>query len=310
MHRTRTWLAALCAGLTLMAAVPAAQAQNLAGSEARATGSVNVRTGPGTGFAIVDRLQTNQVVQVRQCQSNWCYVEKAGPDGWVSASFLARIGGGSGGGWTPAPSPGPGPGGPGPGPGPGGPGAGNFDRQAQASLALNVRSGPGTQYRVVDTLTRGENVQVGQCRSNWCLIRSRDGTGWVSQQYLNFGGSGGGGSSSGPNVGFSISGPNFSFSIGTGADFGNRPTRPEDRGQVCFYEDWNYSGRSLCARPGDSYSQLGSFNDRISSIRIDGDIEVQVCEDANFRGRCAILNSSQRQLTGNVNDVISSFRVR
>ncbi len=42
---------------------------------------------------------------------------------------------------------------------------------AQSTTALNVRSGPGTSYGVVDTLTPGETVEVNECVSNgWCYI--------------------------------------------------------------------------------------------------------------------------------------------
>ena len=37
---------------------------------------------------------------------------------------------------------------------------------AEASRSTNVRSGPGTSYRVVDQLFRGEDVNVRRCRSN------------------------------------------------------------------------------------------------------------------------------------------------
>jgi len=57
-----------------------------------ATGNVNVRSGPGTGYARVDVLQRGQPVDVVQCRGSWCYVEKPGPDGWVSANYLSRGG--------------------------------------------------------------------------------------------------------------------------------------------------------------------------------------------------------------------------
>lgn len=299
------WTAAAFTAVTFAFAASAAYAQFSPGQEARATGSVNVRTGPGTGFVVVDTLQRNELVTVQQCRSNWCYIDRAGADGWVSANYLAAIGGGD---VFPRPQPQPQPQ---PQPTPP-PSSGGFNRDAVASVALNVRSGPGTNYGVVDTLTRGERVRVGECRSGWCLIRSQDGTGWASERYLAAAGSGGGGGGgqSGPDIGFTISGPNFSFTIGAGSDFGNRPVRPEDRGSACFYEHANYGGRSVCARPGESYATLGSFNDVISSIRIQGNIEVQVCEESNFRGRCAVLTSSQPRLPDQVDDVISSLRVR
>ncbi len=56
---------------------------------------------------------------------------------------------------------------------------------AEATLSLNVRSGPGTSYRVVDTLFRGENVNVQRCQSNgWCYITHPGPDGWVSARYL------------------------------------------------------------------------------------------------------------------------------
>ncbi|MGB3337930.1 MAG: SH3 domain-containing protein [Devosia sp.] len=59
-----------------------------------ATGNVNVRSGPGTGYARVDTLLRGEQVDVQQCRGSWCYVEKRGPDGWVSANYLSRNGGG------------------------------------------------------------------------------------------------------------------------------------------------------------------------------------------------------------------------
>lgn len=66
----------------------AAQAAN-----AVATGAVNVRTGPGTQYGVLNQLQRGQPVDVRQCSAGWCYVVAAGPDGWVSARYLSGGGG-------------------------------------------------------------------------------------------------------------------------------------------------------------------------------------------------------------------------
>jgi hypothetical protein len=58
-----------------------------------ATTNVNVRSGPGTGYASVDVLRRNEPVDIQYCRGSWCFVNKAGPDGWVSASYLSRGGG-------------------------------------------------------------------------------------------------------------------------------------------------------------------------------------------------------------------------
>lgn len=187
---------------------------------------------------------------------------------------------------------------------------------AQSTVSLNVRSGPSTGYGVVDTLYAGENVDVQECRSNgWCDITHSGPDGWVSSNYLtNVDQRSGGRVDRDRNVdadvNFSFGVPGFSFSIGNGGDFRPRPGRPNRGAQVCFYEDVNYRGASFCARPGDRDRSLGSFNDRISSIRIRGDAQVQVCEDYNFGGRCAVLDRSRSNLGGRNNDIISSYRVR
>ena len=65
-----------------------------------ATTAVNVRSGPGVNFAVVDTLFSGEAVDVTECQGGWCYVEHPGPDGWVSGNYLQAVdnGGGNGGG--------------------------------------------------------------------------------------------------------------------------------------------------------------------------------------------------------------------
>jgi len=56
--------------------------------------------------------------------------------------------------------------------------------EASAKSAVNVRSGPGASYRKVDTLYSGENVEITECRRNWCHIQHPGPDGWVSGRYL------------------------------------------------------------------------------------------------------------------------------
>jgi uncharacterized protein YraI len=57
---------------------------------ATATSTVNVRNAPVNG-AVVDVLRPGQQVEIDRCQSNgWCFVNKAGPDGWVSSAYLSN----------------------------------------------------------------------------------------------------------------------------------------------------------------------------------------------------------------------------
>lgn len=62
-----------------------------AASAAQATGSVNVRSGPGTSFGVVDSLSAGESVDVGECRSNgFCYITHSGPDGWVSSRYLTN----------------------------------------------------------------------------------------------------------------------------------------------------------------------------------------------------------------------------
>jgi len=195
--------------------------------------------------------------------------------------------------------------------------AGTAAMAAEATVSLNVRSGPGTSNPVVDTLYAGERVNVGQCTAyNWCYITHSGPDGWVSARYLTETTSPRRAPSRGARndgFGFSVETPDFSFSIGDPANDRDRRGRRgprRDRAEVCFYEDFNYGGRSICANPGEQQARLrGAWNDRISSIRIRGNATARICEDWNYNGRCRVVSRSTASLSPRANDVISSYRV-
>jgi uncharacterized protein YraI len=49
---------------------------------------------------------------------------------------------------------------------------------------LNVRSGPGTEYDVIGTLYRGDNVRVRSVDGDWCKIDYKDKDAYVSCRFL------------------------------------------------------------------------------------------------------------------------------
>jgi uncharacterized protein YraI len=53
-----------------------------------------------------------------------------------------------------------------------------------ASVNANVRSGPGTGYTIVDTLTKGEYVIVKDCGAAWCTISHIGNDGYVARTLL------------------------------------------------------------------------------------------------------------------------------
>ncbi|MEH0076180.1 SH3 domain-containing protein [Pannonibacter sp. Pt2] len=60
---------------------------------AQATADINMRSGPGTGYAPLLVIPRGAVVEAGAC-SRWCQVFFAGYRGFVSARYLAPAGGG------------------------------------------------------------------------------------------------------------------------------------------------------------------------------------------------------------------------
>jgi|SwirhirootsSR3_FD_contig_61_6635464_length_478_multi_1_in_0_out_0_1 hypothetical protein len=61
----------------------------IAADAAVATGTVNLRAGPGTSYSVRTVVPGGSYLRVYSC-SNWCRVSYAGIQGWVSASFVAK----------------------------------------------------------------------------------------------------------------------------------------------------------------------------------------------------------------------------
>ena len=57
---------------------------------------------------------------------------------------------------------------------------------AVATIDVNVRSGPGPQFPVVDYLEQDASVELVGCLadSKWCQVRKQDSLGWSYGDYL------------------------------------------------------------------------------------------------------------------------------
>ena len=186
--------------------------------------------------------------------------------------------------------------------------------RATASRCAAVRSGPGTNYGVVDVAARGTQVDVQRCQGSWCDIAKPGPDGWVSASYLSAGGRPVNPSQPGLSFGFTIGGPNGpQISIGVGNQPQPRPPViqpiPEPVfGEVCFYDRTRYRGTSFCMESGDSIRNLGDWTDRISSVENEDGLQVQVCSESNYRN-CRTYTTSASSL-GDFDDYIASIRVR
>jgi uncharacterized protein YraI len=74
---------------TILAAVFGSSAAAFAYSAHTST-NLNVRSGPGAGYAKVGTLPAGFRVNVTGCQPGWCRIRGGGVSGWASAGYLER----------------------------------------------------------------------------------------------------------------------------------------------------------------------------------------------------------------------------
>lgn len=142
-------------------------------------GPLNLRSGAGTGYSVVEVLYEGAYVEVLDGPYTangyrwWqVYVDASGNTGWVAGVYLTVVS------------------------------AGPFsigDTVYVTSDSLNVRSGPGTGYSVIDVITYGTNGLIidGPVTANgyvWYQIEYVGGTynGWVASDFLALVSTGGG----------------------------------------------------------------------------------------------------------------------
>ena len=188
-----------------------------------------------------------------------------------------------------------------------------FAQPGVATGSVNVRTGPGTGYSKVGTLSTGEYVDVKQCQGSWCFVDRNAGTdGWVSANYLQpTNGQPAPSSPSKPDIPFNFGvtvgpgGPSFSFGIGDAPP----PAPVPVAAQVCFFKGNNFTGAQFCVSPTDNEPSLpGGWNDSISSIHVQGGAQVTVCKNVWYGGACTTYSSDKPSL-GSYNNVISSYQV-
>ncbi len=193
-----------------------------------------------------------------------------------------------------------------------------------ATSGVNVRSGPGTNFAKLGSLSSGEVVDVQDCQGGWCYV-DRQGNkkdGWVAANYLkpvaiqddadeeeedgdlpfNFG------------VTIGANGPSISFGVGNQPQQQQpaqpQPQQPPPSGdQVCFYTGIQFTGKSACVNVGASSSYLiPGWDDEIESIRIVGKGSVQICRDQNYGGGCIVHSSDRSSLHESYANNVSSYQ--
>ncbi len=136
--------------------------------------TLNVRSGPGTGYAITQKLASDEgcITKTGERQGNWVRINAGGGSGRVNQKYLQYFQGPVA-----------------PGPGHGNPCSNTWQVYGVASNdVLNMRAGPGSNYSIVGIFQPGDcGISLSGGRSgNWVQINSEQISGWVNQSYLRY----------------------------------------------------------------------------------------------------------------------------
>lgn len=167
-------------------------------------------------------------------------------------------------------------------------GSAGWTTDGWVSLSGDLRSGPGTQYDVVDNIGEGVRVRVDRCSKRWCQIHTTAARGWLSLDNLSFGQQPDG----------LLAGPKF-------------PTQRGGTGSVCFFNGEGFSGEYFCAKSGRVIPdlELVGRDNSISSVEIGEGVSAVVCRDRGFRSYCEVVDVSKGKIDGLLSNGISSVRV-
>lgn len=132
--------------------------------------SLNVRSGPSTSYSVVGSLKEGAAVTTYGSTDGWYKIKYNSKTAYISAKYTS----------TKAPS--------------GSSGSSDSSSSSSSSSsvnynvkvtasALNVRSGPGTNYSVKGTLYEGDVVKATALTDGWYKIQFNGGTGYISSKY-------------------------------------------------------------------------------------------------------------------------------
>ena len=118
--------------------------------------TLNVRSGAGTSYPVLGSLSKGTKVEVISTTNGWSKISYNGSTGYVSSQYLSDNTTST-----------------------------NTTTKYVTATTLNVRSGAGTSYSVLGSLSKGTKVEVISTTNGWSKINYNGSIGYVSSQYLS-----------------------------------------------------------------------------------------------------------------------------
>jgi N-acetylmuramoyl-L-alanine amidase len=124
--------------------------------------TVNIRNGPSLSYQLVKQVNKGEKFKIIKEKGDWIQIQLSpSKTGWVADWVVTKSSGEKT----------------------------NISKKMTAEANTNqlrVRSGPGTSFRIIGYLDKGQAVSVLEENENWLKITAAFGDGWVAREYINF----------------------------------------------------------------------------------------------------------------------------
>jgi len=118
-----------------------------------ATETVNFRMGPGMEYAVIAELKSGEKVLMLGIFGNWTRVERQGVQGYVFSDYLSK----------------------------------EYVKTEKIAIArgtVNLREGPGSDYRRLGQVEKGDRLELIRVEGNWLEVCYEDGSAYVYKRYF------------------------------------------------------------------------------------------------------------------------------
>ena len=138
----------------------------------KVNGGLNVRSGAGTGYSVIGSLSNGSKVEIVETSGTWYKIKYGSGYGYVSKDYITVSSSSSGNSSSSST---------------GSSSSSSTTIQSGAvkvNGGLNVRSGAGTSYSVIGSLSNGSKVEIVETSGTWYKIKYGSGYGYVSKDYI------------------------------------------------------------------------------------------------------------------------------
>ena len=84
----------------------------------------------------------------------------------------------------------------------------------------------------------------------------------------------------------------------------------DKKGLACLYPDRNYRGQEFCFTHDDPRFEIFGFDNKADSLRLEGDIEVELFQHADYKGFSRVFRQSVPRFQDYEHDQYSAIRIR